>query len=101
MSPKLDKSEEFDKQRQAWEKKRQQGRQSFAFRYGALGWGGFMFIFTNCMEVFVHHQKLDRFLPISALFWPLGGYSLGLWMWRCLDEQFHDPTSRPPSIIGN
>jgi hypothetical protein len=101
MKPKLDKSEKFEIQRQSWEKKRQRGKQSFAIRYGVLGWGGFMFIVTNCTNVFIHHQKLDWFLPINAAFWVLAGYFWGLWMWRRFDEKFHGPANQPPSITRN
>jgi hypothetical protein len=102
MKLKLDESEKIEKRRKAWEKIRQRGKRSFAFRYGALGWGGFMVVFMTSATAFVEHKRLDwLYLLINVLLWPLAGYIWGLWMWRWLDEQFHGPTNRPPSIIRN
>ena len=65
--------EVLEKLREAWEKKRQRGKLRFVLMTGVLGWGGFMFIFTNCVYVFVNHQKLDWPLVIIGLIaWPPG-----------------------------
>ncbi len=102
MRSKLDKSGKFEERRQAWEKKRQQEKRLFAFRYGSLGWGGLMFIFITCLDVFDHHYKLDWPLVfVSLIVWPLAGYGWGMWMWNWCEEHFHGPTNKPPSIIAN
>jgi hypothetical protein len=101
MNPTPDKSEIFEKRRKKWEKIRQRGKRSFAFYYGALGFGGFMIIFMTCATVFYEHKNLDWPLVIlGVLVWPLAGYSWGLWMWRWIDEQYHGPMNKPPSIFA-
>jgi hypothetical protein len=82
----------FEKQRDLWLKMRTKGRRKFILYNGVLGWGGFMFLAMNLIEIGFHHQAIDWFLPFSALIWLVGGYSWGKYMWDHFEGKY-GPTS--------
>jgi hypothetical protein len=103
MSPKLDESDNFEKQRQAWEKTRRHGMLFYVLTRWALGWGGFMIAFTFCWRVFVDHQQQDwkhpaRVVIFRILVWPAMGYIIGLLMWQISEARLHGEGQLPPAI---
>lgn len=83
-----DYGEAFERQREAWTKTRSRGRQRYILLRGVLGWGSFMFVFMNAMDLFIHHRIDYWWLPISFVFWLAGGYGFGISMWNSFEAKF-------------
>jgi hypothetical protein len=89
--------------RQRWQKTKARGKKSYALRYGAMGFGGLMFICMTVMDL-LRKSPFPRALTVSdyayivinLLIWPLVGYSWGLAMWRFYEDYFSDRSSQPP-----
>jgi hypothetical protein len=80
--------EAFEKQCDAWAKTRARGKQRFILLHGVLGWGSFMFVFMNVVDLFIHHGIDYWWLPISFVFWLAGGYGVGISMWNSFEAKF-------------
>ncbi|MGB7985207.1 MAG: hypothetical protein WCF54_08605 [Terracidiphilus sp.] len=87
-----EKAAKFEKRRLAWMKKRQRGKGSYIFRYGVLGFGGYMFLFFICWDALFNRPRLQG----AALPWEIGGYSIlfvsgfffGLWEWQSNEKRY-------------
>jgi hypothetical protein len=97
MGSKLDKSEKFEKRRQAWEKVRKQGGLRFILFRGVLGWGVSMIIMGACVDTFIDHKHLSVH-PVRSLFLLLAGSILGLLWWADGERRFHYATKQQDSI---
>jgi hypothetical protein len=69
------------------------GKRRFVWQTGVLVWGGFMFIFTNAVDVILRHKSIEwSFLPISLVIWLAVGYGFGEFMWRSFEKKFNRMT---------
>jgi len=90
--------------RQRCQKTKARGKKSFALRYGAMGFGGLMFILMTVMHL-LRKSSFSRaltdsdyvYILINLLIWPLAGYSWGVAMWRFYEDYFSDRSSQPPT----
>jgi drug/metabolite transporter (DMT)-like permease len=92
----------YERQRMYWVKTRERGRLRFVLTLGCV-WGGFMFIFTSSIGIFLHNDKFylsPLGITFGLLIWGAAGYSFGFWMWNQNEGRF-GPTRKPPSIIEN
>jgi hypothetical protein len=72
-----------------WLRTKARGKQRFILLYGVLGWGTFMFVFMNVIDIFVRHRIIDYWwLPISFVIWLAGGYGVGISMWNSFEAKF-------------
>jgi len=86
------------KKRQAWEQMRLQGKRSYLLRRGMVRWGGFMFLFSNCMDLLAHHNRLDwSHVVVGAIVWPLTGYVWALAMWIMNERFFFGRPKKQPA----
>ncbi len=93
------KSAVHERQRQKWEKKRKNGKQSFLFYRGVLRWGGIMFILTTVTNVLARHQTLEWHSTVSVLIAsPIAGYVWARCMWSINEYRFYGAEKQSASI---
>ena len=79
----------LDRRRKKWELRRSRGRRSFILRRGVLKWGGTMFVFALCGDVFGRHQPLGWLRDVSLLTASLlAGYVWGFFSWFLYERHF-------------
>jgi len=74
---------EHETVRQRWRRDfRSWGKRRFAFWFGAIGFGGLMFVAMTAFNTLDHHRIDYVFVALNLVLWPLAGYRFGCSMWR-------------------
>jgi hypothetical protein len=80
-----------------WERERSQGRGTFIFRRGVIGWGVPAAVFTIGYKLYQQHllpggitltDQLRIAIGLSAIFFPFCGYLFGRWLWTSSETQY-------------
>jgi hypothetical protein len=71
-----------------WAATRGQGRWSYVWRTGVLGWGLIMFGAMGGTQIAQQPQRWLFLLGINLPLWACGGFFFGLWTWHLSERSY-------------
>jgi len=76
---------------QKWEKIRNKGKKKFIFQNGVLRWGLTTGLLFSVIMYWIGEPhtllRFVSFLVLALIFFPIGGYFWGLWVWTASEKE--------------